>query len=178
FFRLDEVHFAIREYLNGKISFAPIMSPTRILELGCGSGAWAIDAANDFPNAEIVAADLFPTLQDISLPENINFQLVDVTQKFPFEENSFDLVHARLLLMHVPNAKEVIERATRLVKPGGWLVLEDLNVCSLIQSGGSTVSRVMSSWAEILESWGKWSHWQRDGVNRPEHKFIFHRLRP
>ncbi|KAJ7913862.1 S-adenosyl-L-methionine-dependent methyltransferase [Mycena leptocephala] len=155
--RLDELHFALRELLDDKICFAPIYngpSPTRILELGCGTGAWAIDAANDFPDAKVVAADVSPTLQGVLLPKNVNFQILDVTQNFPFEEGSFDVVHARLLLMHVPNAKDVLERAAKLVKPGGWFVLEEVNLHTLIESGGPATSRVVALWSEILEARG------------------------
>ncbi|KAJ7640798.1 S-adenosyl-L-methionine-dependent methyltransferase [Mycena polygramma] len=154
--RLDEMHSAFKEYLDGKISFAPIYGtlPTRILELGCGSGAWAIDAAIAFPDTEVIATDLSPTLLGIPLPENVKFQIVDVTQNLPLELATFDIVRARLLLMHVQNAKDVLERVAILVKPGGWLVLEEMNLCSMIESGGPVVSRVMSLYAGILEARG------------------------
>ncbi|KAJ7927449.1 S-adenosyl-L-methionine-dependent methyltransferase [Mycena leptocephala] len=160
--RLDEMHFVIREYLGGKISFAPIYgtSPARILELGCGSGAWAIDAANDFPDAEVIAADISPTLHG----RNVKFHLLDVTQNFPFEQGTFDIVHARFLLIHVPNVKDVLERAAKLVKPGGWLILEELDIGRIIQSGGPVVSRVMAIWSQSYKpaalmqtSGGRWS---------------------
>ncbi|KAJ6569385.1 S-adenosyl-L-methionine-dependent methyltransferase, partial [Mycena capillaripes] len=150
--RLDQVHFALREYLGDKICFAPIYdsSPNKILELGCGSGAWAIDAAIDFPNAEVIAVDLSPIPKDVLLPSNMKFETVDVTQTFPFEEQTFDVVHARLLLMHLPNNKDVLERAAKLVKPGGWLVLDDFDLSSIIKNSGPAVSRVLSTWREIL----------------------------
>ncbi|KAF7360649.1 S-adenosyl-L-methionine-dependent methyltransferase [Mycena venus] len=145
--RLDELHVALRD-----------TSPTRILELGCGSGAWAIDAATDFPDAEVVAVDLSPTLEGIPLPKNIKFQIVDATQSFPFEQNSFDVVHSRFVLMHVPNARDAMERAARLVKPGGWVVFEDVNLRRLIETSGTAVSRVMNLWAGIAEARGADAH--------------------
>ncbi len=38
---------------------------------------------------------------------------------------SFDLVHARLLLTHVPQRIEAIASMVRALRPGGWLVIED-----------------------------------------------------
>ncbi|KAJ6587639.1 S-adenosyl-L-methionine-dependent methyltransferase [Mycena vulgaris] len=159
--RLDELHVALREYMSKQPSFAPQIystSPTRILELGCGSGAWAIDAATDFPDTEVVAVDLSPTLEGIPLPKNINFQIVDATQPFPFEQKSFDVVHSRFVLMHLPNVKDVMERAAKLVKPGGWVVFEDMNNRRVIETATPVVSRVMNLWAGIAEARGADAH--------------------
>ncbi|KAF8210080.1 S-adenosyl-L-methionine-dependent methyltransferase, partial [Mycena galopus ATCC 62051] len=153
--RLNELHLALQEYLDNQISFAPQIydtSPTRILELG------AIDAANDSPDSEVVAVDLFPTLEGLPLPKNINFQIVDVTQHLPFEQDSFDMLHARFVLMHLPNVRDTLERASKLVKPGGWLVLEDIYLRRLIETGGPVVSRVMALWAGIVEARGADAH--------------------
>jgi len=38
---------------------------------------------------------------------------------------SFDLVHARLLLTHVPQRAEALASMVRALRPGGWLLLED-----------------------------------------------------
>jgi hypothetical protein len=43
----------------------------------------------------------------------------------PAREEVFDLVHARLVLVHVPQRIEALRALTRSLKPGGWLLLED-----------------------------------------------------
>ena len=35
------------------------------------------------------------------LPSNVEFHKLDITQALPFEDETFDIVHARLVLMHV-----------------------------------------------------------------------------
>lgn len=40
----------------------------------------------------------------------------------------FDLVHARLVLVHVPDRVEALRRMVRAVRPGGWVVIEDFDV--------------------------------------------------
>lgn len=37
----------------------------------------------------------------------------------------FDLVHVRLVLVHLPERAEVLRRLAAAVRPGGWLVVED-----------------------------------------------------
>lgn len=127
----------------------------------------AIQAATDFPDAQILAVDLAP-LVAITLPKNMDFQVVDVTQTLPFEEKAFDIVHARLLLMHVPNGKDVLERAAKLVKPGGWLMVEDFDIRSLIENSGPVVSRVIDTWNGILRARGA------DGEIGRKMKIIIH----
>lgn len=43
----------------------------------------------------------------------------------PVPDGTFDLVHARLLLVHVPNREEALARLVSALRPGGWLVVEE-----------------------------------------------------
>jgi SAM-dependent methyltransferase len=43
----------------------------------------------------------------------------------PVPEEAFDLVHARLVLVHVPQREQALRTLVRSLKPGGWLLLED-----------------------------------------------------
>ncbi|GJE90561.1 S-adenosyl-L-methionine-dependent methyltransferase [Phanerochaete sordida] len=124
--RLDALHRALTEYCGTPLYPAelPGFTPHSILEVGAGSGAWSIEAAERYPDALVTAIDICP-LPERPLPENLVFQLADVTKPFPFEPESFDLVHVRLILMHVPNAADVLRRAVELVRPGGWIIAED-----------------------------------------------------
>jgi methylase of polypeptide subunit release factors len=47
--------------LTGGLHLAPLTSPQRILDLGTGTGLWAIDAADKYPTAEVIGTDLSPT---------------------------------------------------------------------------------------------------------------------
>jgi SAM-dependent methyltransferase len=43
----------------------------------------------------------------------------------PAPDEAFDLVHARLVLVHVPQRAQALRSLVRSLKPGGWLLLED-----------------------------------------------------
>ncbi|MFC9317770.1 class I SAM-dependent methyltransferase [Streptomyces nigra] len=49
-----------------------------------------------------------------------------IREDFPPER--FDLVHAGTLLCHLPQREELLHRAVGRVRPGSWLVIEDLSV--------------------------------------------------
>lgn len=52
----------IRLTMNGKLFYAPIGDkPSRILDVGTGTGIWAIDVGDEYPNTEIIGTDISPT---------------------------------------------------------------------------------------------------------------------
>ncbi|KAJ7314407.1 S-adenosyl-L-methionine-dependent methyltransferase [Mycena albidolilacea] len=153
--RLDAQHEAFTQYFDGKLGIAPLdgLRPSKIIELGCGSGAWAIQAAVQFPDAQIVAVDRAPPPEGI-LPPTVTFQLADLTKDLKFDAETFDIVHARSVLIHVANAESVLRRASRLVKPGGLLLIEEADVLSFGNSGGSATRRFIGKVKEIQDSLG------------------------
>ncbi|PBK86348.1 S-adenosyl-L-methionine-dependent methyltransferase [Armillaria gallica] len=126
--RLDEFHNGMRSFLEGQLSFAPIENPRRIIDIGAGSGAWVIQAAEMFPESQIVAADIKP-LPPRPFPSNVSFQELNIIEPLASVElaESFDIVHIRLLFYHIPekHISAVLKNATRLLKPNGWLLIED-----------------------------------------------------
>ncbi|KAG5352453.1 hypothetical protein C0989_002163 [Termitomyces sp. Mn162] len=99
--RLDEMHKGIDIYLGHKLSLGPdVYNVEKILEIGCGSCAWAIQAAEVYPEAIVNAIDK-SALPPRPLPSNIRFMQLDVTESLPFEPASFDIIHARYVFVHV-----------------------------------------------------------------------------
>jgi 2-polyprenyl-3-methyl-5-hydroxy-6-metoxy-1,4-benzoquinol methylase len=41
----------------------------------------------------------------------------------------YDLIHARLVLSHLPQRRDVLARLVQALRPGGWLVVEDFLRC-------------------------------------------------
>ncbi|KAG5351667.1 hypothetical protein C0989_005362 [Termitomyces sp. Mn162] len=93
----------------------------------CGSGAWAIQAAQTYPEATVIAIDISP-LPSRPLPSNMQFLQLNVTESLPFEPENFDIIHARFIFVHLPNWKQVLENIVSLLKPRGWLWIEDADI--------------------------------------------------
>jgi SAM-dependent methyltransferase len=76
------------------------------------------------PTGQIVAVDLDPKFLDESRQSNVEIVRADIrTAQLP--EQSFDLVHARYVLIHIPDYETALNRMLDCLKPGGWLVLEE-----------------------------------------------------
>lgn len=59
--RIDMSHSKYFMLLEKKRFLAPIQeSPQKILDLGCGTGIWSIDVADDYPSAEVCTFFLIP----------------------------------------------------------------------------------------------------------------------
>ena len=60
--------------------------------------------------------------------QNLNFVTADLSDKFPFEENSFDLVIAFDIIEHMPNDTEFLKRIHAILKKRGKLIIQTPNI--------------------------------------------------
>jgi SAM-dependent methyltransferase len=99
----------------------------RCLEVGAGGGSvvrWLSQRVG--PAGSVVAADLdVRFLGDISA-QNVEVRRCDITQD-PIESASYDLVHARNVVAHLRDPMAALQRLAAAVKPGGWLMIEDVD---------------------------------------------------
>jgi len=123
--RLDFQHFLLKYGLQGNF-LAPIEQPAHILDVGCGTGRWAMELAQQFPKATVTGVDLVATEQ-AQPPENYTFVKGNVLEGLPFEDNRFDFVHQRLLVAALPRERWpfVIGELARVTRPGGWVELAE-----------------------------------------------------
>jgi len=95
-------------------------SPQRVLDVGTGTGIWAVDFADEHPSAEVIGTDVSP-IQPTWVPPNVKFELDDAKAiPWPYPDNHFDLVHMRLLTGSISDWVAVYKEILRVLKPGGW----------------------------------------------------------
>ncbi|KAK7057603.1 methyltransferase str3 [Favolaschia claudopus] len=144
--RLDAQHNGMAKYLDYKLCPADLGNPRKILEIGSGSGAWAIQAAKQYPDADVLAVDMNP-LPARPLPSNIRYENVDILKPFPFAPGTFDVVHIRFL----PHGRSVIPRIIDLVAPGGWLLIDDIDFLAAFE-GLDKATGVKQGFAGLISS--------------------------
>ena len=107
---------------------AALLAPAgdeRALDVGTGAGAFAIALAPLV--REVVGVDIVPELLEEGrkrAPENVELVEADAA-RLPFETGSFDIVATARTLHHVARPELVLAEATRVLRPGGKLLVVD-----------------------------------------------------
>ena len=94
----------------------------RCLELGAGSGSIANWLAGR--TGEVVAVDI-DTTQLQGVAPGVQVIRHDLRDGLPVD-GRFDLIHARLLLTHLPEREQILDQLVDALAPGGQLVLGDM----------------------------------------------------
>ncbi|TKA79553.1 hypothetical protein B0A55_02743 [Friedmanniomyces simplex] len=124
--RLDAMHQAWYVVaLENRLHLATLRrGRLRILDLGYGTGIWAVEMKRLYPEAEVIAIDIgndHPTADEDDRPVDFGVDFrsgVDFTQDdWGLKEGSFDFVHAAMLCGSVGNWQDFISKVTRLLKP-------------------------------------------------------------
>lgn len=128
--RLDFQHAILKSLHGGRLFFAPLRDPRRILDIGTGTGIWPIELADSglVPNARITGTDLSP-IQPSDVPEGVQFEIADCTERdWCRPKDSLDLVHMRMMVSALTDFPGFMTTAKKYLKPGvGWLELHDVD---------------------------------------------------
>ena len=122
---LDDLAATLDSFTQRRLVEAGVGPGARCLEVGAGAGTvarWL--AARVGPDGRVVATDVDPQ----PLPPHPSLTVVrhDIVTD-PLEEGAYDVVHARLVLAHLPQRERVLERLVGALAPGGVLVLEEFD---------------------------------------------------
>jgi SAM-dependent methyltransferase len=122
--RLDLQHELFQRALDGNLFLAPISDSAQdILDIGTGTGIWAIEVADLYPNAIVIGLDISP-IQPTWVPPNCKFWLENANETWDFEAK-FDLVHCRQMHMAL-DEKHLFWQSHEALKPGGWLEISEI----------------------------------------------------
>ncbi len=110
----------------------------RVLEVACGTGGWVLEAAQTYPEMDVVGVDISTLLIDYSrtqakelgLENRVEFRVMDALKKLEFPDNSFDLVNLRFGVSFVRtwDWPILLLEMQRVVRPGGTIRLTECEI--------------------------------------------------
>ncbi len=143
----------------------------RCLEVGGGGGSiarWLAERVG--PTGNVLVTDIDPRHLRFAHIPAVEVRVHDIT-KDPLPAASFDLVHARLVLLHIREREVALANMIAALKPGGWLVDEEFDSSVFpdpVRYPGETLLKTHIALTQTLDEWG---------VNRSFGRHLFGRLR-
>ncbi|RSL58402.1 hypothetical protein CEP54_007798 [Fusarium duplospermum] len=169
---LDIIHHWLTLMLDNKLYLAPIGdNPQNILDIGTGTGIWAINIADEFPSAKVIATDITPT-QPSFVPPNLEFQIDDAQMEWTFEPETFDFIHIRYLQGSIEDWDKLYGQVYKALKPGGWFQHIEPDLQMLSQNPDIIVDEkhIFSRWAQVFNEVGQKMGRTFDFTNRKQEK--------
>jgi SAM-dependent methyltransferase len=142
------------------------------LEVGGGGGSiasWL--SARVGAAGRVLVTDIDTRFLEALRSPNLDVLRHDITRD-PLPEGTFDLVHTRMVLIHLPERNDVLKRLAAALRPGGWLVCEEFDSGSIPPdpaiSPGEVVLKTHHAMGRLNEA---------RGVDRRCGRLLFERFR-
>ncbi|KAL1979478.1 hypothetical protein VTN96DRAFT_5722 [Rasamsonia emersonii] len=151
--RMDLVHHVYYLLMGGKLHLAPISpNPQRVLDLGTGTGMWAIDFADEHPSAQVIGTDLSP-IQPRWLPPNCIFEIDDFEEEWVYT-TPFDFIHGRELEGCIADDERLFRQAFKHLRSGGYIELQCAAPYFLSHDNTAEKAKYCQMWVKGLRDGG------------------------
>ncbi|KAG6167003.1 hypothetical protein E4U51_003201 [Claviceps purpurea] len=149
-------HHSLTILFDDHLFLAPLEKDKihRVLDVGTGSGIWAIEFADRFPNASVIGTDLSPC-QPQWVPPNVLFEIDDAALEWTWNNNHFDFIHIRYILGGIEDWTALLKEAYRCCAPGGWVESAELDVEFRSDDGSTDLEPVLASAGDLFREGGK-----------------------
>jgi 2-polyprenyl-3-methyl-5-hydroxy-6-metoxy-1,4-benzoquinol methylase len=131
------------------------------LEVGAGGGSvarWL--CAQVGADGRVIATDIDTRFLDELQEANLEVVKLDLTTD-NLPKTKFDLVHTRLVLMHIPSREEILGRLVSALKPGGWLLVEEQDIYPVLATASGPYRQVWNAFIETTAARGVARDWAR-----------------
>lgn len=105
-----------------------IAADSRLLDIGCGPGSLTNDFGSLCPQGSVIGIDSSEEVIEIAKTAkhlaHVSYEIIDAYH-LPFDDNSFDVVHAHQVLQHVIDPVALLTEMSRVVRPSGVIAVRD-----------------------------------------------------
>lgn len=163
--RLDLQHSVFTMRFGGELGLAPVVNPQSVLDIGTGTGIWAIEYELRHPSAQVLGTDLSP-IQPEFVPPNCRFEVDDADDEWVYSER-FDYVHLRMMFHCFRDHPRLMRSALAHLRPGGYMEWQDWS-CVLQSSDDSIRGTPLEEWSRRYVEAG--ARLGRDMLSPPKYK--------
>ena len=103
-------------------------NPASILDVATGTGDLALELQRRCPEARMLGTDFCPEMLAHATSSGVKETQVADAMNLPFEDGEFELVTAAFGLRNMSNWAEAVEEMSRVIKPGGHLLVLDFSL--------------------------------------------------
>ncbi len=115
--------------------------PANLIDIGCGPGGFLCAVQKRFPDIQLNALDLSEEMvretQERLGPSAV--AIVGDSEHMPLESERYEIVTCNMSIHHYPHAQDAVNEMYRILKPGGTLLLNDMDCAAPI--------RALANWA-------------------------------
>ncbi|OBT88620.1 hypothetical protein VE02_03992 [Pseudogymnoascus sp. 03VT05] len=152
--RMDIFHqfFFVARGVHSSAPYRKNYDGHRILDLGTGTGIWAIDMADMYPSAEVMGFDI-SLMQPQTIPPNLQFRRRDFETWHGLAMDSYDLIHLRMLAGSISSYRELYANIFRHLKPDfGFIEHVEIDFTPRCDNGSLPRNAALYEWANNLMS--------------------------
>ncbi|KAM0553242.1 hypothetical protein ACHAPJ_007531 [Fusarium lateritium] len=151
--RLDLQHNLFILMLNNRLGLAPPNDPgakvKRVLDVGTGTGIWAIDYADEHPDTKVIGVDLSP-IQPSFVPPNVEFIIDDIEEPWAYSE-PFDYVHSRMMTFSIKSWQDLATIIYENLVPGGYVEMLEIDLFAKSDDNTLDESHNLSKLIHLLD---------------------------
>ncbi|OLN84355.1 hypothetical protein CCHL11_05949 [Colletotrichum chlorophyti] len=152
--RLDIFHRIIFLARRQRLYEWPLPDSARVLDLGTGTGIWAIDVVDSLfakgkDDVQVLGLDL-ALIQPKFIPTCATFTRADIEEPWPAPEQMFDLVHVQMLLGSIRDWTNLYRKSFRHLRPGGYIEQVEIEWVPLCDDNTMPANSPLHLWSNTL----------------------------